>query len=618
MSSNLPRTLKGYEIVRAKHIDGNNVYDKFSETISNAVITNLANDTRLDVTLSSLQTQITNIASGTLPDQTGNNGKFLKTDGVGTSWASVDALPTQTNNNGRYLQTNGSTPSWVSIAIPTLTSTIVPIADGIASYGSSTEAARADHVHPFSINFKETNIVATGGETQITLTAEQWPNGTFFGTSVYRNGLLMTSGIDYTLNSTNKTITFSQACNASENIVVILGTLIGNTSSGLQAVLTEDEVPVMDGIAEIGSSTKAARANHKHPSDNTKANITSPSFDGIPIVPTAAVNTNTSQIASTAFVINQIATTTIPTQTANSGKILSTNGTNTLWVEKYPETTSASVGQVLGLDTNKDVTWISMPNELPSTTSATSGQVLALDSNKNYIWKSITESVTFPEQTVADAGKILSTNGNTLQWIDRLKLTSTVTPSISSASSFIGVSTEGARADHSHKSDDSKANLDSPVFTGIPIAPTPASSTNNTQIATTAFVSNYVNDVASANFIVNNSDTLYNFKNITEATQDLGMLSADTTIDFANGNIVKATIDNDIALAFSITSASTSNCRTITLYLTNANNHAVSWPNTIHWNNNTVPTLTSVISIITLVTLDNGNSYYGSLFGNFV
>ena len=39
---------------------------------------------------------------------------------------------------------------------------------------------------------------------------------------------------------------------------------------------------------------------------------------------------------------------------------------------------------------------------------------------------------------------------------------------------------------------DNKANLDSPAFTGTPLAPTAAAGTSNTQIATTAFVQNAV------------------------------------------------------------------------------------------------------------------------------
>ena len=51
-------------------------------------------------------------ASGGLPTQTGNTGKFLTTDGTSSSWAAVDALPSQTGQAGEYLQTDGTTATW--------------------------------------------------------------------------------------------------------------------------------------------------------------------------------------------------------------------------------------------------------------------------------------------------------------------------------------------------------------------------------------------------------------------------------------------------------------------------------------------------------------------------
>lgn len=56
-----------------------------------------------------------------LPSQSGNYGKFLTTNGVNASWATVDALPSQTGNNNKYLKTNGTTASWENIPneIPT-------------------------------------------------------------------------------------------------------------------------------------------------------------------------------------------------------------------------------------------------------------------------------------------------------------------------------------------------------------------------------------------------------------------------------------------------------------------------------------------------------------------
>ena len=65
--------------------------------------------------------------------------------------------------------------------------------------------------------------------------------------------------------------------------------------------------PVMDGTAAVGTSLKYARADHVHTSDTTKANLASPTFTGTPAAPTAAADTNTTQVATTAYVVGQAA-----------------------------------------------------------------------------------------------------------------------------------------------------------------------------------------------------------------------------------------------------------------------------------------------------------------------
>ena len=47
-----------------------------------------------------------------LPSQTGQTGKFLKTDGTNASWDTVDSLPTQTGNENKFLTTDGTTEEW--------------------------------------------------------------------------------------------------------------------------------------------------------------------------------------------------------------------------------------------------------------------------------------------------------------------------------------------------------------------------------------------------------------------------------------------------------------------------------------------------------------------------
>lgn len=128
--------------------------------------------------------------------------------------------------------------------------------------------------------------------------------------------------------------------------------------------------PAMSGSAAVGTSTRFARGDHVHPSDTSRAPIASPTFTGVPAAPTAAVDTNTTQVATTAFVVAQ----------------------------------AAAANPVM--------------------------------------------------------------NGSVA----------------------VGTSTRFARADHVHASDTSRAPLASPTFTGVPAAPTAAVDTNTTQVATTAFV----------------------------------------------------------------------------------------------------------------------------------
>jgi len=66
-----------------------------------------------------------------------------------------------------------------------------------------------------------------------------------------------------------------------------------------------DGTPAMDGTAARGTSTHGARADHIHPTDTSRAPLVSPALTGTPTAPTAAPDTNTTQLATTAFVIGQ-------------------------------------------------------------------------------------------------------------------------------------------------------------------------------------------------------------------------------------------------------------------------------------------------------------------------
>lgn len=58
----------------------------------------------------------------------------------------------------------------------------------------------------------------------------------------------------------------------------------------------------MNGAAAVGILATVARADHIHPVDTSRAALASPALTGTPTAPTAAAGTNTTQLATTAFV----------------------------------------------------------------------------------------------------------------------------------------------------------------------------------------------------------------------------------------------------------------------------------------------------------------------------
>ncbi len=87
--------------------------------------------------------------------------------------------------------------------------------------------------------------------------------------------------------------------------------------------------PLVDGAAAVGASTRYARGDHVHPTDSSRAPLASPTLTGVPAAPTAAVDTNTTQLATTAFVVAQAyAKIASPTFTGAPAAPTAATGTN--------------------------------------------------------------------------------------------------------------------------------------------------------------------------------------------------------------------------------------------------------------------------------------------------
>jgi hypothetical protein len=101
---------------------------------------------------------------------------------------------------------------------------------------------------------------------------------------------------------------------------------------------------------------------------STYAPLISPALSGTPTAPTAAVGTDTTQIATTAFVQNELENfVTLPSQSGNNGRFLTTNGTSANW-KQLEISDISTLNTVLYTDFPAQYS----PKNLSTTASATS------------------------------------------------------------------------------------------------------------------------------------------------------------------------------------------------------------------------------------------------------
>lgn len=88
----------------------------------------------------------------------------------------------------------------------------------------------------------------------------------------------------------------------------------------------------------------------------TKADLASPTFTGTPKAPTAAAGTNTTQLATTAFVDNAV--NNLPANSVCSTQI----GTNCVTADELNVTGNGTAGQVLISDADGSFSWYTLPS----------------------------------------------------------------------------------------------------------------------------------------------------------------------------------------------------------------------------------------------------------------
>ena len=154
----------------------------------------------------------------------------------------------------------------------------------------------------------------------------------------------------------------------------------------------------------------------------SKAGLNSPAFTGTPTAPTAAPGTNTTQLATTAFVIAQAFASALPGQTGNAGKMLTTDGTNAGWTNIFNNLTFNGYTEGASVANTSTAYTVDI--------SAAGLQILTLTGNCTF---------TFPTATLGKSFALLlkqdATGNRTVTWPASVKWPGGVAPVITSTAS---------------------------------------------------------------------------------------------------------------------------------------------------------------------------------------
>ena len=426
-----------------------------------------------------------------------------------------------------------------------------PEMDGTASAGTDNGLfARADHVHPSDTSRAPKDHADTTTEYGVA-TAQKYghvkasesnplmDDGS--GSAGTANGLYANADHKHPFDTSR-----APKVHSTDN-----GDTYGKSSASLfgHAKATSSD-PLMDGTASVGTDDGVyARGDHVHPTDTSRAPLESPEFSGVPKAPTAASGTNTTQIATTAFVQGEITAAATPivddlTHT-DTNKALSANMGKKLNDEKAPNVHSNADGTKYGKSTASLFGHAKASSATPNMDGTASagtdnGEFARGDhthpTDTSRAPKSHTDAngATYGQASASVFGHVKASSANPVMdgtaaagtdnglyaRGDHVHPTDTTrapkshtdangaTYGQASASLFghtkasssnpvmdgtASVGTDNgiyARGDHRHPTDTSRAPLASPEFTGTPKAPSAADEDSSTQIANTEWVLN--------------------------------------------------------------------------------------------------------------------------------
>lgn len=200
--------------------------------------------------------------------------------------------------------------------------------DGLALYDEKIKQVISGKVDKDGAKVLSTNDYTTAEKNKLAgITAGAEPNQNAFSTvSVDGTSLAADTKTDTLTITAGDNVTLTPTASSDSFVIAATDTTYPEATATKGGVLTDAQAvklagitagatanaasattPKMDGTAAVGSETAYAKGDHVHPTDTSRAPIASPTFTGTPTAPTATAGTNTTQIATTAFVGTAVA-----------------------------------------------------------------------------------------------------------------------------------------------------------------------------------------------------------------------------------------------------------------------------------------------------------------------
>jgi hypothetical protein len=198
---------------------------------------------------------------------------------------------------------------------PIATAAAVPLNGGsTGTEGIANSLSRSDHTHAISLTQADVGLGNVTNESKATM----FTSPVFTGTPAM-------SGV---------TGLSASSIGAEPDLGLPLGNsyVLEGTTGGARSWVAQKDFSVtasdikMDGTQDLGVLGTLPRADHVHPSDTTRAPLFSPGLTGAPTAPTATHGTDTTQLATTAFVQAALVKTGSIGVTVDNGSSVVTSG----------------------------------------------------------------------------------------------------------------------------------------------------------------------------------------------------------------------------------------------------------------------------------------------------